>query len=1142
MCSQSATNSGRAGCGLLGRMTLLLAIVTASAIVSGRPLSLQAGSGAGSTPQAEADARALEPGKPIERELGVGQAHFYAFTLEPGQFIHLVVEQKSVNIALTLQSPDGSTAAETNLTPTLGRESLCYEAAAGGVYRLTVRGVAPSAPSGTYELRMDIRAVATVEDRQRLRAEQLLAVGVRLSARRGAGLQSAIDNFQQALTLWRQIGDRYWEAHTLYRLGVAHSWLSRYEPARDYFNQTLLIRREIKDRPGEASSLTALGNICGALSQYPQAIEYFDQALAIRREQKDRNGEEATLNDLANAERFLSRFEKSIDYYEQALLISREMKDRINEGAILNNLAGANESLGRFETALEYYERAVAISREIKDAAGEEARLTNLAEIFSRLGRTDEAVQYLNLALAITRDVRDRINEGIVLDNLGRTHLRLGKYEQAASYYQQGLAIRREVKDRAGEGLALAGLGETYYLLRRYEEALACNQQAVAIAREVRNLTGEANGLAGLGIVYRQLNRYPEAMECFGQALAIDREVKDPAAEAAVLHQFAILERDRENFTHARQLIEESLRIDESLRSGFYSQQMRARYFASVQDAHQFYVDLLMRLHDAEPAGGKADEYLGRALQANEQSRARSMVELLAETRVDIRQGVDPILLKQEHELKRLLDADAERRTRLLSRPHSAEQVAALDRDINGREDEYQRLQAAIRHGSPQYAALTQPQPLSVADIGATLDGNTMLLEYALGEEHSYLFAVTPTSLSGWRLPPRAEIEARARSLYQLLITRQPADGEAQARARLEETEAKYRKEAEAFSEILLGPVAAQLDSKRLLIVAPGALEYVPFAVLPEPAAGSKPAVSHTGTTLREPGVNAKPMIVNHEIVSLPSASVLAALRTESSGRSPNPGSVAVLADPVFSSSDPRVKLGVTSSAAKTRAQAVPRTTASSLASRPLEHAVADIRGSGGGSLPRLPFSREEAHAISEATSTRSPRVALDFDANRSAATASDLAQYRIVHFATHGLLDTEHPELSGLVFSLVDRSGHPQDGFLRLHDIYNMRLPVEVVVLSACQTGLGQEIQGEGLMGLTRGFMYAGAKRVVASMWQVDDVATSELMKRFYDGMFKGGLTPAAALRAAQVYMWSHKQWRAPYYWGAFVLQGEWR
>jgi CHAT domain-containing protein len=292
---------------------------------------------------------------------------------------------------------------------------------------------------------------------------------------------------------------------------------------------------------------------------------------------------------------------------------------------------------------------------------------------------------------------------------------------------------------------------------------------------------------------------------------------------------------------------------------------------------------------------------------------------------------------------------------------------------------------------------------------------------------------------------------------------------------------------------MLLGPVAAQLKSKRLLIVGEGMLQYLPFAALPEP-----------GTQI--------PLTVNHEVVTAPSASVVAVLREETAGRQPAQKAVAIFADPVFTADDPRI------GQLKTKGDA------------------------GEPNFIRLRFSRNEAEEIARLVPPEATFKALDFDASRENALRTDLGQYRIVHFATHSLLNNEHPELSGVVLSLVDREGRPQNGFLRLYDIYNMRLGSDLVVLSACKTALGEEIKGEGLINLTRGFLYAGASRVVATLWEIDDRTTAEAMKRFYDGMLARGERPTAALRAAQVAMWRTKGWDAPYYWGAFTLQGEWR
>jgi CHAT domain-containing protein len=282
---------------------------------------------------------------------------------------------------------------------------------------------------------------------------------------------------------------------------------------------------------------------------------------------------------------------------------------------------------------------------------------------------------------------------------------------------------------------------------------------------------------------------------------------------------------------------------------------------------------------------------------------------------------------------------------------------------------------------------------------------------------------------------------------------------------------------------------------------------------------------------------NGQPLIVNHEVVSLPSASALAIQRAELAGRQLAPKMLAVIADPVFDRTDARFTTPATEMAP---AQPVGFNDA-----RSIEHLAgksADNSGVTRFVIPRLPFTRQEATRLLALTPKNSSFRAIDFQASRTTVLTGDLSQYRYVHFATHGLLDSERPGLSSLVLSMVDAQGKAQDGFLRANEIYNLKLPAELVVLSACQTGLGKEVKGEGLVGLTRGFMYAGAARVVVSLWSVNDKATADLMTKFYQKMLKQGQRPAAALRSAQVEMWKQKQWQSPYYWAAFTMQGEWR
>jgi CHAT domain-containing protein len=522
-----------------------------------------------------------------------------------------------------------------------------------------------------------------------------------------------------------------------------------------------------------------------------------------------------------------------------------------------------------------------------------------------------------------------------------------------------------------------------------------------------------------------------------------------------------------------------------------------------------------MNLHRLKPAGG----YDAAALEASERARARSLLELLTEAGVDIRQGVDPRLTARERDLSRQLAAKAQR----LTQRNTPEQLAALKKEIDQLEVEYERVQGDIRKNSPHYAALVQPEPLKLAELQRQLlDADTLLLEYALGDERSYVWAVTDGRLTSRELPKRDVVEAAARKVYELMSARSrpPRTGETAERRRalLAQADAELPRAATELSRIVLAPVAAELGTKRLVIVADGALQYVPFAMLPDPTKSLESGVwslksrqaaprlssSASDSRLQTPDSRLIPLVVGHEIVSLPSASTLAVQRRELRGRKPAPNVLAVLADPVFTEGDGRV------AAVKTRAPGTARKGFEEVASmRQLVHLAGDGDGQAEGqpAVPRLPYTRREAEQILAVSPSRANLAAVDFNASRATATSAELGRYRYVHFATHGYLDSERPGLSALVLSLVDTDGRPQDGFLRANEIYNLSLPAELVVLSACQTGLGKEVRGEGLVGLTRGFMYAGA-----------------------------------ALRRAQVEMLGDERWGPPFYWAAFAIQGEWR
>jgi CHAT domain-containing protein len=614
-------------------------------------------------------------------------------------------------------------------------------------------------------------------------------------------------------------------------------------------------------------------------------------------------------------------------------------------------------------------------------------------------------------------------------------------------------------------------------------------------------------------VIYNERGEAQKALEMFSQALPLTRAASDRNGQAITLLGLALVEQKRGNLPQARQLIEQGVSIIESLRTNVVSQELRASYFASQQKFFETYIDVLMQMHKQDLAAA-VDAV---ALEVCERARARSLLELLNEARADIRQGVDSSLLERERSLQQRLSARATAQASLLTSKHTPEQADAAAKDIAAITSEYEDVRAQIRARSPRYAALTQPQPLTLTEIQQqTLDKDTLLLEYALGEKRSYLWLVSQRSIDSYELPPRGEIEAAARRVYELLTAR-PKRGAP--------PDAQFIPEAGSLSRMLLGPAAPRLTGKRLVVVAPGALSYVPFAALPAPEDEKRPAGDY------------RPLIAKHEVVSVPSASVLSIIRHETAGRQRAAKLVAVLADPVFDASDPRL------TSAKTPSKETPVASAADTEFSELTRAVRTMNLPGArAGFTRLPFSRQEAEGIITLTPKGTGLNATDFRASRALVMSRELSQYRFLHFATHGLLNSERPELSGLVFSLVDEGGKSQDGFLRLHEIYNLQLNADLIVLSACETGLGKEIKGEGLIGLTRGFMYAGAPRVVASLWNVDDLATAELMKLLYQRMLKDHMSAAAALRAAQLELSEQKRWASPYFWAGFVLHGEWK
>jgi len=1056
------------------------AVGTAFAQQPGTPNSLQD----------ENDSRPLEAGKPIEREMAGGQKHYYTITLEAGQYLQLIIGQKGIDVIVTLFDPEGKKLVEVDSpVGAYQPERVSIITDTPGGYRLELRPAQKDAGVGRYEAKIAELRMSTAQDQTRVMAERAFSEGMTLERQGTAeSIKKALEKRELALRLFNTAGDRQGEGLTLHRLGITYYLLGEHKRALDYFNQALSVRQGVGDRGGEITTLNLLGVL-----------------------HKD-----------------LGENKKALAYYNQALPLSRAIGDRTEESYLLNNLGLVLHDSGENQQALDYYNQALSLSRAVSSRRGEVAALTNLGNVYEEIGDKQRAIDYFNQSLALSRSVGDRRVEATTLNNLGNVYYESEEKQKAMDHYNQSLALSRASGDRRGEALSLNSVGIVYQSLGDYQKALDYFNQSLPLRRAVGDRRGEAMSLTNIGEVYQSLGDYQKAMGYYNQALPLSQAVGNRPLEVKTLFGKSKVEAAQDKLFDARSTIELALNIIESIRTSVISPEMRSSYFEPAEKYYEFSIDLLMRLHKLRPDEG----YDRAALQTAERARARSLLERLAEAGMEIRSGADPALLERERSLRQLMNAKTERQMRLLNGKHTEEQAAEAANEIKALTSQYQDVEAEIRAKSPRYAALTQPQPLNTEEIQRqTLDDRTLLLEYFLGAERSYLWVASASSVKSYELPKRADIEdtsLRVKKLITARATRKEGESPGRRRTRIAEAEAKYWPEAARLSRMILGPAMSELKGKRLAIVPDGELQDVAFGALPIlPASGDSKA-PRSGDWL--------PLIAEHEIVSLPSVSALALLRKETAGRRPAAKTVAVLADPVFNKDDERIKLTITDKSGKESPLV-----AAATANGDLTRATEDVMGAGG-AIARLPFTRAEAEAILSIAPKAGALKALDFNASRATATSAELSQYQIVHFATHGLLNRTHPELSGVVLSLVDRQGEPQDGFLQLHDVYNLDLPAELVVLSACQTGLGKAVWGEGLVGLTRGFMYAGSKRVVASLWGVQDSATAELMKRFYGAMLgQKQMGPAEALRAAQVDMWKQKRWRSPYYWGGFMLYGEW-
>lgn len=1023
----------------------------------------------------------LELRQPIVDQLSPGTvANDYTLATDPGDYLHIVIEQRGVDVVAELWSPAGDRVLGTDRpTGSSGGEHLHAIADSGGMYRVRITAFGSQTAGGEFSVALSSRRPATAADRARV----VLALQIETADRWLA--ESHAEAWEKASTLYRRA-------------------LTGVEPADD---ETRLL---IQGR---------LAWLAFRLARYDEAMATYAAAIG----QAERLGlaelELWMRNDSGSVYRQAGRIDEALASYERAVILARQLGNPREEVVTTNNQALVQRLRGKPWIALLLYQDALAGWRRLGDRQGEAVTLHNLGVTQLGLRRLPEAEASLRRSLELLAD-EDLSGRAATLTSLATAMVQNGDPAVAESLLHQALELRREAGDRRGEAVTLDELASLSLVAGDKASAARTFRHVLEVFRRLGDLSSAAHTLIQLAEVATSEGAYQQALRHLDDAFALYHGSGDLEGEAeAEAWRARVHLRQGDPQTGLRHL-QEALATTETVRLAARSPTLRSAYVAASHSIYELHTELRLALHRLAPEGGHA----ALAFEAIEKVRARTLRESLLLGRAD--PEALPARLDDLGQQIRALELDRLAAIRHdVSDPELATIESALRQLLFEREKIRTVAEGMVDTGQRSVAStdtvVTITRLLGGLDVATlqrqVLDDETFLLAYALGDDASHLFALDRGSLTVHPLPGRKVIEPLAQELYRLLSS-EPRRG--------------AREPVRLLSNLLgwhlLGPVADRLGQRRLVIMADGALHLLPWAALSRPTA--------------PPAGQGEPLVTRHQIVVVPSASVVAALRAR-----PRPegfsGTLAVIADPIFDRDDPRLdSVGVGGSGAWQAIEDQPRRAGPARGSGPPDLAgLSSTRDAGLGGFTRLRFARQEADAILSLVARQERFAAFGSRATREVVLGGGLAGYRYLHFATHGVLHDE-PELSGLVLSLVDGEGQSLDGFLRAFEIAELGLSNELVVLGSCRSALGDRIAGEGMVGLPRSFLQAGVKTVLVSLWDISDPATAELMAHFYRALLEGGERPAAALRRAQLSMCRSPRWGAPYYWAGFVLQGDWQ
>ena len=877
-------------------------------------------------------------------------------------------------------------------------------------------------------------------------------------------------------------GSLYLESQIYEAWGDSYANRKRWSEATAYYLKALSSVPLGEKSLNSAFYLDRIALFASRSGAIADALHYAQRALTIRKQLcAGCAGTINTLNVVGVLAQESDDLSGSQDALQEALSLSTRLGQTDDLSTIYNNLGGLAVRRGDLGTAERYFLSSLKNKSKSQSA---EHLWDNLGLIALARANPKRAEEYFQESLLLQRTHGMNRDTAATLNNLAIACAEANQQSRAEGFARDALRLEETDSEPGGMAKTLDTLGWVLRKRGHLGEAELMLTRALGLEEKEHEFGLDvAETTQHLGEVYQDQGEAQKATAAYLKAIEIRRLlVPTSAAYAESLASAASIEAAAGSFDKAAEHYQNAVyaleRQTEDLGGFSDTIRLHGRYTAVYRQL----VSVMMHL-------GQVD----RAFEVLDRSRAQGLLQMLQEGSVNLRAGASNALLTRDRSVRQRLASLENERVSLLVAHEAGEKVSRVDTAIRELQAENERIVAQMRTENPHYAALTQPKQLGLRQLQQLLDSQSVVLEYMLAPDQSYVFALSRQKLQAFALGDRRMIDALAREVYAKLGSRDLGASPA-------------NESAERLGRVVLGPLAGIIRKyNKITVIGDGGLQYIPFAAL---------------------RLDGRALIEAHEVSFATAASTLNA---HSSARHKYRTEVAILADPVFSRDDPRVheQSGMLSKSAL----------GAKVGTRGVMDAERGLPDSF--SLSRLVNSRAEANAIFKVMGGSASRY-FDFDASRRTALSGEIAQSRIVHLATHGFLDARNPQLSGLIFSLVDRKGDPQVGFLGLEEIFTLRLPVDLVVLSACQTALGEEIDGQGLLGITAGFKFAGARQVVASLWNVDDSATAEFMAEFYRHLHSHGVTVASALRGAQLKLLHSARWESPYFWAAFEVESD--